>query len=269
VREQARAPTWAPRTLAILHDPVSLARKLEFEADEPEVIAFSSDGLWLALGRGNGDWSLWDIPTGERVGVWEGHRDSITSIGFAGPGRVLTGSADLTALLWDLRPKEKPKKPVWEALSGDDGREAYRATWALAADPNAHELLRAKVSIPPPVPADKVKQYLADLSADRFAVREAATKALQDLGRLAEPDLRSARDAATTEEVRSRLDGLLAKIPRERTKAEIVQARAVQALELAGTDAAKKLLAEWAAGPAGARLTIDAKAALGRLAAAR
>ena len=43
------------------------------------------------------------------------------------------------------------------------------------------------------------------------------------------------------------------------------QARAVLAMELAGTDAAKRLIAEWAAGAPGARLTIDARAALARL----
>jgi len=44
-----------------------------------------------------------------------------------------------------------------------------------------------------------------------------------------------------------------------------VQARAVAAMELAGTSDANKLLAEWAAGAPAARLTIDAKAALVRL----
>jgi hypothetical protein len=43
----------------------------------------------------------------------------------------------------------------------------------------------------------------------------------------------------------------------------------VAAMELAGTDDAKNLLAEWKAGAPGARLTIDAKAALARLAATR
>ena len=178
---------------------------------------------------------------------------------------MLTGSADLTALVWDLKPKEKPKKPLWDALAGDDAREAYRAIWALSADPKGPELLRRQVLVVAAPPAEKVKQWIADLAADRFAVREAATKALQDLGRIAEPELRSAREQATTEESRTRLDALLAKIPRERVGKEIVHARAVLALELAGTDAAKKLLAEWAAGATGARLTIDAKSALGRL----
>src|SRR5262245_48792698 len=213
-QEQARAPTWAIKEFAVLRDPVTLARKREFEADEPCAStppAFSPDGQWLAVGHRNGDWSLWDIPTGERLGRWEGHGDYITSIGFAGAGRVLTGSADLTALLWDLRPKEKPKKPVWEALTSEDGREVYRAVWALAADPKAPEFLRTKVSPLPPIPAEKMRQWIADLSADRFAVRETATKSLQEMGRLAEPDLRAAREQAKTEEARTRVDRLRGK----------------------------------------------------------
>ena len=60
------------------------------------------------------------------------------------------------------------------------------------------------------------------------------------------------------------LDALLASIPTDRSPAELARARAVAALEAAGTPAARTLLAEWAAGPPGARLTVDAKAALGR-----
>jgi hypothetical protein len=118
--------------------------------------------------------------------------------------------------------------------------------------------------VPAPA-AEKVKQWLADFGADRFQTREAATRTLQDLGRRVQAELQAARVESTSEEVRTRLDGLLAKIVPQRTAAEIVQARAVAAMELAGTPAAKELLAEWAAGAAGARLTIDAKAALSRL----
>jgi hypothetical protein len=73
----------------------------------------------------------------------------------------------------------------------------------------------------------------------------------------------------TSEEVRTRLDALLAKVPRERSGSEIIHARAVAAMELSTSDAAKKLLAEWSAGAPAARLTIDAKAALARLSTVR
>ena len=178
---------------------------------------------------------------------------------------MLTASRDLTVLLWDLRPSAKPAGPVWEALKGEDGVEAFRAVWALAADPTAPDVLRKRMAPDRPVAEDEVNRCVALLSANRFAVREAATKQLRTFGRQIDEDLRAARDQATSIEVRTRLDALLARIPRERTAEELVQARSVLAMELAATDAAKRLLAEWAAGATGARLTIDAKSALGRL----
>jgi hypothetical protein len=268
-RELERRPLRSDRSFAVLRDPATLAVRRQFETGKREAAAFSPDGLCLAVGLDDGSWSLWDVPTGTRLGRWEGHGDRVTSIAFAGPGRVVTGSEDLTALVWDLRPKETPVSPPWDALGGDNTREAYRAVWALAADPKGPDVLRAKVPAVPASAVEKARQWVADLGADRFAVREAATKGLEGLGRLAEPELRAARERATAEEVRTRVDGLLAKVPRERVGTEVVHARAVQAMELAGTDAAKKLLAGWAAGAPGARLTIDAKAALGRLAAGR
>ena len=101
------------------------------------------------------------------------------------------------------------------------------------------------------------------------AAREAGTTELRKLGRLVETDLRAARDRATDAEVRTRLDGLLAELTRERSWDEVVRARAVAAMELAGTVEARKLLAEWAGGAPAARLTVDAKAAFDRLAVGR
>src|SRR5204862_4740344 len=111
--EQASDVKSAPKILAVVRDPDTLAAKREYEAEPGAVSAISPDGQWLALGKDSGRWVLYDIPTGERIGEWEGHRDSVSTIAFVGPGRVLTGSADLTALLWDPRPKQEPTKPPW------------------------------------------------------------------------------------------------------------------------------------------------------------
>jgi WD40 repeat protein len=249
-------------------DPQTLVvtRKFRTVRNNPEFhTAISPNALWLAIGSDDGSLSLWDISSGKQLGRWEGHLAAITRVSFAGVGRVVSSSADLTALLWDLRPKKKPTKPLWDALSGDDALEAYRAIWAIADDPKGPDLLGAKVAPAKPAMVQHIKQWLADLGADKYPVREGATKELETLGRLIEPDLRAVRAKVTNEEVRMRLDALLAKIPRERSGNEIVSARAVAAMELSGSEAARKLLGEWAAGAPGARLTIDAKAALARL----
>lgn len=258
---------WNETVVAIPRDPVTLERKMSFDIqlNDPFSFAVSPNGLWLAIGNHDGELSFWDLRLGKQIARWKGHRDNISDVGFMGLGRVLTSSPDLTALLWDLRPKEKPAKALWSALSGNDALEAYRAIWAIADDPKGADLLRSKIAPAKAADAVQVNRCVANLGADKFATREAASKELQALGRLIEPELRSFRAKATSEEVRRRLDTLIAKIPRERIGIEIVHARAVAAMEIAASDSAKKLLAEWADGAPGARLTIDAKAALGRL----
>jgi WD40 repeat protein len=259
---------WDDHGVAVIRDPITARRKRSFNTsgEHVRVFAISPDGLWLAIGSPEGMVSLWDAATGRQVWAQYGHNGEVTRVAFAGPGRLVTSSRDLTALLWDFTSDKRPTKPIWDALSGSDGLEAFRAVCALAADPHGPDLLRRKVEPATPARAEDVKKWIADLGADKFAVREAATKSLRELGRQIESDLMGVRAVATSEEVRMRLDGLLAGIPRERIGIEVVQARAVAAMELAGTAAARHLLAEWAAGATGARLTVDAKAALVRLA---
>jgi WD40 repeat protein len=252
--------------VAVLRDPRTgrSVRRIPVSQLNNQAIAFSPDGLWLATGSTNGMLAIWDVGTGEQVWARRGHPEGVNRVSFAGRRRLVSSSLDLTAVLWDIRPAQGPAKPVWEALTGTDGRDAWRAVWAVAADPKGPDLLRSKIPAAL-LTAERVNQCLADLGADRYAAREAAQKELQALGRLVEPDLKAARERTKSEEVRTRLDGLLAKMSPERTPAELVQARAVAAMELAGTPAARKLLADWAAGAAGARLTIDAKSALARV----
>jgi len=258
---------WDDGGVAVLRDPITARRRRTFNTgyDRVRVFAISPDGLWLAIGTRDGVVTLWDVATGRQVWAKSGHAAEVTRVGFAGPGRLVTSSRDLTALLWDFASDQKPSKPLWDALSGSDGLEAFQAVCALGADPHGPNLLRRKIEPAKPARTEDLKKWIAELGADKFAAREVATKALRDLGRLVENELRAARDKSISAEVRTRLEGLLADIPRERTASELVQARAVAAMELAGSDAARKLLAEWAAGAPGARLTVDAKAALARL----
>jgi len=259
---------WDEHGVVVIRDPITARRKRSFNTsgENVRVFAISPDGLWLATGTPDGLVALWDVATGRQVWANYGHNGEVTRVAFAGPGRLVTSSSDLTALLWDFTSDKRPTKPIWDALSGSDGLEAFRAVCALAADPHGPDLLRRKIEPATPARAEDVKRWIADLGADKFPVRESATKSLRELGRQIEPELMGARAVATSEEVRMRLDGLLAGIPRERIGIEVVQARAVAAMELAGTAAARHLLADWAAGATGARLTVDAKAALIRLA---
>jgi WD40 repeat protein len=260
--------TWEDDAVAVLCDPASGSRIRTIPTGQHGTLwsfGFSPNSLWMAVGDEDGRLTLWDVPSATRLGTWAGHREHITGVTFAGAGRVLTTSADLTALLWDLNPRQAPAGRQWDALSGTDPVEAYRAGWCLAQDPTGPDLLRTKMGPVQPASPDQIGQWIVELGADRYPVREKATRALADLGRLAEPALKRARRQPAGEEVRTRLDDLITRLAPDRSPAELVQARAVAAMELAGTPAARKLLAEWAAGAPGARLTTDAMAALVRL----
>src|SRR5207249_2854336 len=103
---------------------------------------------------------------------------------------------------------------------------------------------------------------------DKFAVRERASQELEKLGDVAESALKRALEGKPPLEVRLRVEALLEKVRGPITSPERLRlSRAVEILEYAGTRAARKTLWELADGPANARITREAKAAMDRLAA--
>jgi WD40 repeat protein/DNA-binding SARP family transcriptional activator len=96
-------------------------------------IALSQDGNVLAVGHQAGDISLW-LPAGrQRLGTLNGHRGSVTALGFDPTGqRLLSGSTDQTLRLWDV----SARRPLSEPLNGHRGQIesiAFSPTAPLAA----------------------------------------------------------------------------------------------------------------------------------------
>src|SRR5207253_433398 len=115
----------------------------------------------------------------------------------------------------------------------------------------------------------QVQRWLADLGSDEFAVREPASKALEELDRQAIPHLEAALKRAASLEVRRRLERLLEQQQTATLSSEqLRQIRAVTVLELIGNGESRNLVKRWAGGPAGALLTMEATEALKRLEAA-
>jgi hypothetical protein len=109
-------------------------------------------------------------------------------------------------------------------------------------------------------------EQIARLDHPRYAVRETAARELARRGMVVEGDLRAALAKAKSAEQRERLEGLLNKlrwgVPPE---GDILRGlRAVWLLERLGTAETKKLLERLAGGASGSRVTLEAKAALGR-----
>jgi HEAT repeat protein len=112
--------------------------------------------------------------------------------------------------------------------------------------------------------AEQFSALLADLDSEEFAVRTKATRELEELGEAARPGLRKLLDNSPSPEARRRAERILAKL--DGMPQQLRAVRSVEVLDHIGTAEARQLLTNLAAGVPDARLTREAKAALGRLA---
>jgi hypothetical protein len=241
--------------------------------------AFSNDGRSLAAGTGGRDIWVWDLATGQQRAYLAGHRGAVASFTFLpGDRRLITGSSDSTALVWDLsavgRGAGKAKltpaeaEAEWGHLHGSDGARAYRALWALAASPaQALPLLRKELRPAAPRGGAQIRKWVAELDDRRFAVREMALVELKRAGHQAWPALRKVLQGKPSLELRMRVMQLLGEADRPFPNGErLRQTRSLELLERMGTPEARRLLEEIADGAPDAWLTLEAQAALRRFA---
>jgi WD40 repeat protein len=233
-------------------------------------VAFSPEGRMLAAAEqpftsaDGACLTLWEVATGQVRRRLAGHQGYVNGLAFAGDGRTLvTGSADTTALVWDLAAPPSPKGPeaLWADLLAPDGASAWRAICDLAASPAGVKFLgRALPPVPRPPDEARIARLLKALDGDDFQGRETATQTLAKLGEGVEPALRRALEGKPSPEARRRLERLLAGDSAERLRT----ARALEALELSRLAEADQVLASLAKGNPEAWRTQEAKAALER-----
>src|SRR5262249_48609481 len=150
---------------------------------------------------------LWDVLAGQEVRQLPGHQELVTFAAFTADGKALvSGGADSMALVWDLTATVRDLKPrpaqlnpgeldsLFADLASDDAAGGYQAVWSLgAASAQAVALLRERV--PRATVTDetqRIAKLITDLDNDEFAVRESATRDLQQIGKPAEAALRQA-----------------------------------------------------------------------------
>ena len=234
-----------------------------------EQLEFSPDGRLLVSSDGEVV-HLWEVVTGKEVHTFQGHRGEVRSLAFSANGRRLaSSSSDSTAVLWDLTGKagEKEVAGWWADLAGEDALRAWAAVWRLADAPAASvPFLRRQLRPVTDAEVKQIRQHIADLDSETFAVREKAHKELQRLGMAAWPALREALEKEPSAEFRRRAEKLLdPAIEFSSSPEELRQVRALQVLEQIRSPESRRLLEKLAAGAPEARLTRDAKAALERL----
>jgi hypothetical protein len=188
-------------------------------------LAFSPDGRYLAAAGANG-WVVYDLSG-------------------------LTGLRDVAA-------------PSWEALGSDDALPALRA---FLARPREAVGLIARHLPPPtsrPLSRAEIDRLIEELGAEEFEQRSRASRALAAVYR-AKPFVAAALAEEPDLEARRRLEKLLAGYRARPGPAETRELRSVEVLERLRTPEARRLLGRLAAGNPDARLTVESKAALGRL----
>ena len=248
-------------------DPATEQKRVTRLDGDVRCCAMSPVGDAVAVGSSDG-LRLYEASTGKLRHRFREQTRPVQVVAFSPDGRFLAAeSVDGPLLLWDVRGDlTKSAKPdaagwdaAWAALGGDGAEAAFRAVrlFALHPDDGAAELKRRFADRKPPT-AEAVAALVRQLDDRDYATRERATKELRELGFAAFPALKRALADNPPEELRARAERLLAATTSpDQRRAE----RAVEAMQLAGTQAAKNLIAEWARGPADDVLT---KAAVGK-----
>jgi hypothetical protein len=243
---------------------------------DPTGIAVAPDNRLVVVARVDGRLQFFDTATGQELPGRAGFDTPASYLAFRPDGQTLaTGHRDGTVLIWDAPRLPRPSltrldaavlEARWADLAGEDGRKAHTALWDLVAVPaQAVELFVARLRPAEAVPAERLRQRIAELNHEQFRVRQNAERELARDPDQAELILRAVLLGNLSAEQRQRVEAILNASPAPLTPEALRSLRAVEVLERIGTAEARRVLERLAGGAPAARLTREAKASLDRL----
>ncbi len=131
---------------------------------------------------------------------------------------------------------------LWDQLAGKDPIQAFAATWALIqCGDQAVEIMQTPHAFA--VDEKAIAKLIADLDSDDFQLRQNASMALAEQRAAILPQLRKAYDAATSGEVRSRLDDIIKSTANDTNGDELRRTRMAHVLDVINTPAARRMRA--------------------------
>jgi hypothetical protein len=218
---------------------------------------------------------VWDTLTARERHRFHSDQGRIEALSFSEDGtRLASAGENTTTLVWDVSAAAHPLptpmqelstrqcEGLWSDLASADAANAFKAMKALLAAPDQAVPFFSR-HLRPIVAVDekRVTQLLGDLDADAFAVRQKATKELEEMGEAVEPFLRQAIQGTPSIELRRRVEALLEKLSEASTE-RLRKLRAVEVLEWINTRHSRQLLNDLAQGAPDAWLTREAKTSL-------
>jgi WD40 repeat protein len=241
--------------------------------------AFAPEGRTLATARNDGAIQLWDLSTGKELPFRAASGVEVSCLAFSPDARLLaTGHRDGIIFVWDAasavgQDKRQGGKADsgqleqwWADLASEDARRAYAAICGLSAGgQRALRLFRDRLRPVAEGPPDQLRPLIADLDSPQFQQREAARKRLMAFGEQAGPAPRAALKAGPSAEQRRRIEAILDALNGAPSGEALRHLRAVEVLELIGTDEARRVVETLANGAPEARLTREAQVTLQRL----
>ena len=253
-----------PKSKLVSLDPAANAMRAHPIDGDVRAWAAAPFGDTVAVGSTDG-LLLYEASTGKLRHAFREQTRPVDVLAFSPNGRYLAAeSVDGPLLVWDVRGDlTRPAKPdaggweaAWKALGEVNAEAAFRAVRLFALFPDGAAELKRRFAAEKPPSEESIAVLVRKLDDREFKTREQAEKELRALGLAAFPALKKAVADGPSAELTERANRLLAVTrPADLLRAE----RAVEALRLADTEEGRKVIAEWANGPAESPLTVAAK----------
>ena len=195
--------------------------RLEGHEDRVLTFAFSPDGRLILSGGADGTMRIWEVFSGRQLCSCKVGGGPVNCVAVSPDGQwIATASSDGRISLFTtstVPPSEAPPavdqeafERLWHDLASEQASVAYDAVQRLSVRSDlVLEQFRKRISGVESVDLTTITARIADLDADDFDRREAASKQLAAFGPQAESALRKALEETTSAEVRSRIGKLL------------------------------------------------------------